>query len=70
MNLNNMISKMNTNSSIWHYTDYFRVTYVCEGWLIVWDHRQSPPTRYDCRDINHDTACNSVVDKLVELAIN
>jgi len=63
----NKISKMNTVFGIWNYSDYLRVTYVAQGWLIVWDHRQSPPTRYDCKESEHDQACQLALEKLREL---
>lgn len=70
MNLYNMIYKMNNLFGIWRYNDRLRITYVSQGWLVVWDHQQIPPTRYDCRSSSHHEACLSVVNKLRELAIS
>jgi len=53
--------------SIWRYSKRLRVTYVSQGWLVVWDHQESPPTRYDCKNEDHDLACKAVVDKIREL---
>lgn len=58
---------LNDIYSIWHWNDNLRVTFVSKGWLIVWDHRQRPPTRYDCRSNNHQEACTLAADKLAEL---
>lgn len=70
MNLYDTLLKMNTTFGIWHYTERLRVTYVCQGWLVVWDHQDSPPTRYDCRGSNHMGACKTAADKLRELSLS
>lgn len=61
------VYKMNTVFGIWRYSERIRVTYVSPTWLVVWDHKQSPPTRYDCHGKTHDEACSSVINKLQEL---
>lgn len=64
--------KLNTLSGIygvWHFNNYLRVTYVTDGWLVVWDHRSSPPMRYDCKTDDHRGACVLASNKLKELAI-
>lgn len=68
MDVYEKIYKMNTVFGIWNYSKRLRITYVSQGWLIVWDHQQTPPTRYDCQSDNHDDACTSVMNKLGELA--
>jgi len=67
MDLYEKVSNLDTIFGIWHYTDHIRVTYVAVGWLIVWDHKQSPPTRYDCHHDTHQAACDSAVAKIKEL---
>ena len=67
MNVFDNVFKMNTHFGIWRYTDRFRITYVAQGWLVVWDHQKAPPARYDCQDSDHSIACASVVRKLSEL---
>lgn len=55
--------------SVWHFNSYLRVTYVTNGWLVVWDHRDSPPVRYDCKTDDHPAACLLAAKKLRELAV-
>lgn len=62
------VSKMNTINSIWWYNPRIRLTYVSKGWLVVWDHSDSPPKRYDCKDTNHGEACHVAVQTLSDLA--
>ena len=69
MKLYDRIYKMNTNYGIWRYSERLRITYVSPGWLVVWDHYQNPPDRYDCHAKTHDKACEAVLLKLGELAI-
>lgn len=54
--------------SVWYFNDYLRVTYVSKGWLVVWDHRDHPPTRYDCKNLDHQEACESAAITLQDLA--
>ena len=61
------VYNMNTNFGIWNYSDRLRITYLEQGWLVVWDQQQSPPTRYDCQHIDHETACASVVSTIREI---
>lgn len=70
MNLYNQIAKMNTLYGIWYYTSRFRITYVSQGWLVVWDHQENPPARHDCHRNTHHDACETVVNTLRELALN
>ena len=67
MNLYDKISSMNSINSIWWYTKRLRLTYVSKGWLVVWDHQENPPARYDCQDVDHVMACNAAVQKLQDL---
>lgn len=53
---------------VWHFKPYLRVTYVSQGWLIVWDHRSNPPERYDCKAPDHSQTCAIAADKLRELS--
>lgn len=61
LELYNKVYNMNTIYGIWRYSPVIRITYVKRGWLVVWDHQQSPPTRFDCKNENHQDACASVV---------
>lgn len=70
MNLYDRVYKMNAAFGIWHYSRVIRITYVSQGWLVVWDHQQSPPTRYDCQDKSHQDACASVVQTIQQLAVS
>jgi hypothetical protein len=67
MNIYDRVFKMDTRFGIWRYSERIRITYVAQGWLVVWDHQQLPPMRYDCQGRDHSTACNSVIHKLREL---
>ena len=58
---------MDTRFGIWRYTERLRITYVAQGWLVVWDHKQLPPVRHDCHNSTHSQACDSVIQKLHEL---
>lgn len=49
---------------IWKYSDRLRITYVRQGWLVLWDHQQSPPTRYDYQHKDHAQVCESVISKM------
>ena len=69
-NVYDRVHTMNNNFGIWGYTERLRVTYVGQGWLVVWDHQETPPKRYDCKGKTHQEACMSVVAKLDELAFN
>jgi hypothetical protein len=70
MDLYDTVYKMNTLFGIWHYNDRIRVTYVSQGWLVVWDHKQTPPRRYDCQNKDHHEACTTAINKLREIAIS
>jgi len=67
MDIYDKLYSMNTLWGIWHYTERFRITYVSQGWLIVWDHQQIPPARYDCKSSKHREACLSAEDTLRRL---
>lgn len=67
MDVFDSVSKMSTVFGIWNFNNRLRVTYVSQGWLIVWDHKETPPIRYDCQEKSHTEACISVVNKLDEL---
>ena len=61
-NLSNMFS-------IWQFNSYLRVTYVAPNWLVVWDHRHSPPVRYDIKEMSdHETVCRLAADQLRRLS--
>jgi len=70
MNLYDKVYKMNAVFGIWHYSQVIRIIYVSQGWLVVWDHQQSPPTRYDCQCKSHQDACASAVQMVRQLAIS
>ena len=70
MNLYEKVYKMNAVFGIWHYSQVMRITYVSQGWLVVWDHQQLPPTRYDCQGKNHQDACAFAVEIVRQLAIS
>lgn len=63
------IARLNHNFGIWRYTNRFRITFVATGWLILWDHENIPPTRYDCHKDSHHDACVSVINILDDLKI-
>jgi hypothetical protein len=50
--------------SFWYFNNYLRIAYVSDGWLTVWDHRQSPPIRYDCKNRDHNIACDMAIEKI------
>jgi len=62
------LSNLNNIFGIWRISPELRVTFVCEGWLIVWDHRSQPPVRHDCKTHNHHETCTLAATKLRELA--
>jgi|GEM_PF-5183704 len=64
MNLYDKLYNMDSLYGIWHYTNQIRITFVRKGWLIIWDHHESPPTRYDCEAIDHHEACVAAVEQL------
>jgi hypothetical protein len=68
MTLSEKLNGLNSNFGVWQFNSYLRVTYVSEGWLVVWDHRDSPPTRYDCKTSVHREASALAADKLQELS--
>lgn len=68
MALLQQLAELNTTFGIWYYNTYLRVTFVSKHWLVVWDHRQQPPARYDCKATNHRETCMMTADKLEELA--
>lgn len=70
MNLYDKVSNLNSIFGVWQYTKALRITYVAQKWLIVWDHKQTPPVRYDCQGETHHEACTSAVNKLNELITN
>lgn len=70
MTMYDKLSKMDAIFGIWNYSDRLRITYVRQGWLVVWDHEQVPPTRYDCQNDDHEQACVSVVNKIREILMN
>ena len=63
------LSDLDSNRGIWRFNSYLRVTFVHKGWLIVWDHRDHPPARYDCKADNHREACLLATKRLRELAM-
>ena len=67
MTMHEHLSGLNRVYGIWHVNADFRVTYVAQGWLVVWDHRVAPPTRYDCKSDNHAETCGMAESKLKEL---
>jgi len=70
MDLYQKVYSINAVFGIWHYSQAIRITYVSQGWLVVWDHQQTPPTRYDCQGKSHQDACASAVQIVRRLAIN
>jgi len=67
MNVYDKIFNLDTNFGIWRYTDRLRITYVSPCWLVVWDHQQKPPARYDCQASDHPETCVLAEKKLREL---
>ena len=53
---------------VWYFNNYLRVTFVSKGWLVVWDHRDCPPTRYDCKTPDHQETCELAAILLRDLA--
>lgn len=65
------LNSLNHIHSIWQFNSYLRVTYVAPDWIVVWDHRQTPPARYDFKATgDHDTACRLAAEQLRILAPN
>jgi hypothetical protein len=63
------LSSLNSIYSVWYFNSYLRVTYVAPSWLVAWDHRRSPPERYDFRESSdHQTVCKLAADQLHKLA--
>lgn len=63
------LSSLSSIYSIWYFNRYLRVTYVAPNWLVVWDHRYSPPQRYDIKEIgNHEAVCRLAAEQLNTLA--
>ena len=63
------ISSLNNIYSIWYFNSYLRVTYVARNWLVVWDHRDRPPERYDFKEGgDHGTVCRLAAEQLRKLA--
>jgi hypothetical protein len=50
--------------SFWYFNKYLRIAYVSKGWLTVWDHRNSPPTRHDCKNTDHNEACQMAIAEI------
>ncbi len=67
MMLYDKLNGLNNIFGIWHFNNYLRVTFVSKGWLIVWDHRDHPPSRYDCKAQDHQETCELAANKLKEL---
>ena len=67
--ISNRLESLNNLYSVWHFNHYLRVTYVSPTWLVVWDHRHSPPERHDFRDIgDHEIVCRLTAVQLQKLA--
>ncbi|MBZ0304085.1 MAG: hypothetical protein K8J31_30390 [Anaerolineae bacterium] len=63
------LTNLNNVFSIWQFNSYLRVTYVSPSWLVVWDHRFSPPQRYDFKQTgDHQLVCRMAADQLQQLA--
>lgn len=62
------LTRLNDVFGIWTVNKNLRVTYVSDGWLIVWDHRTHPPTRYECKAAEHEQTCILAENKLRELS--
>jgi hypothetical protein len=59
------LNQLNHIYSIWRFNSYIRVTYVSQGWLVIWDHRHAPPARHDFRNNgDHETICKLAADYL------
>jgi len=61
------LAGLNNIFGIWHVNNYLRVTFVSQGWLVVWDHRSHPPLRHDCKGQDHRDTCALAESKLREL---
>ena len=62
------LASLNNVYSIWYFNRYLRVTYVARNWLVVWDHRDSPPGRYDFREVSdHGAVCRLAAEQLHKL---
>jgi len=68
VNIYEKVSQLNNVFGVWRLSNRLRVTYVSPCYLVVWDHEQNPPKRYDCKGINHDETCHSVVNRIHELS--
>lgn len=68
MTMYESLNGLNRVFGIWRFNEHLRVTYVAQGWLVVWDHRTMPPTRYDCKSDSHTDSCGIAANKLQELA--
>ena len=67
--LDTRLNNLNHIHSVWRFNSYLRVTYVSPKWLVVWDHRHSPPERHDFRDVgDHQTVCRLAAEHLQKLA--
>ena len=67
--LGSKLRSLNNLYSVWYFNSYLRVTYVARSWLVVWDHRDSPPERYDFREVSdHGAVCRLAADQLHKLA--
>jgi hypothetical protein len=69
--LSTHLSTLNRIFGIWRFNSYLRVTYVGPDWLVVWDHRQSPPQRYDFKEVgNHENVCRLAAEQLQKMESN
>jgi hypothetical protein len=65
------LKSLNNIYSVWRFNRYLRVTYVAPDWLVVWDHRQTPPNRYDIKGAgNHEAVCRQAADQLQNLSLD
>ena len=62
------IYQLDNIHSFWYFNNYLRIAYVSTGWLIVWDHRESPPARHDCKNSDHNEACNISIETIRALS--
>ena len=63
------LENLNNIYSIWQFNSYLRVTYVSPTWLVVWDHRHSPPERHDFKDVgDHQTVCQLAAEQLQKMS--
>lgn len=64
------LDSLNNIYSVWYFNDYLRVTYVAHNWLVVWDHRYSPPKRFDFKEVgDHQTVCSLAAEQLQTLVL-